>query len=72
MNEILSLGRAARRFGVTQTWLRTEAKAGRVPHLLAGTRYLFDVMALNEALAARAGGDVRQDADLQQGGGHVE
>ena len=67
MREILSLSRAARRFCVTQAWLRAEAEAGRVPHLRAGTRYLFDNGALAEALAMRAG-RAHQNADFQQGG----
>ncbi len=53
MAEVLSLNRAARRLGVTATWLRAEADAGRVPCLRAGTRYLFDLDALTEALAER-------------------
>ena len=54
MSELLSLPRAARRVGVTARWLRDEANAGRVPHLRAGTRYLFDLTTLTQALAERA------------------
>jgi hypothetical protein len=54
MSELLSLSRAARRVGVTARWLRDEANLGRVPHLRAGSRYLFDVTALTQALAERA------------------
>jgi len=56
MTELLSLPRAARRVGVTAKWLKTEADAARVPHLRAGSRYLFDLAALSECLRARAGG----------------
>jgi hypothetical protein len=52
--ELLSLGRAARRLGVTARWLRGEAEAGRVPCLRADRRYLFDWRALEAALAERA------------------
>ena len=44
----------ARRLGVTQDWLRSEADAGKVPCLLAGKRYLFNAIAVQEALAAQA------------------
>jgi len=52
--ELLTLGRAARRIGVTQAWLRHEAEAGRVPCLRADKRLLFDVEALQRALRGRA------------------
>lgn len=44
----------ARRLGVTQTWLRSEADAGRVPCLRAGRRYLFAAGAVESTLAERA------------------
>lgn len=55
MSELLTLPRMARRLGVTQAWLRDEAKAERVPCLMAGNRYLFDPEAVQAALVARAG-----------------
>lgn len=54
MVELLTLARMARRVGVSQEWLRTEADAGRVPCLKAGKRYLFNSVAVAEALAAQA------------------
>jgi hypothetical protein len=54
MSELLSLARAARRLGVTARWLKAEANAGRVPCLRAGTRYLFDSVAVTQALSKRA------------------
>ncbi len=65
MSELLSLPRAARRVGVTARWLRDQAEAGRVPHLRAGTRYLFDLAALTEALCSRAAQP--HEADHRQG-----
>jgi hypothetical protein len=65
MSELLSLPRAARRVGVTARWLRDEANAGRVPHLRAGTRYLFDLTTLTQALVDRA-------AKTRQGVHHAE
>ena len=54
MAELLSLVRMARRLGVTQDWLRGQADAGNVPCLRAGKRYLFNAVAVQEALAAEA------------------
>lgn len=52
------LGAAARALGVPQGWLRAEADAGRIPHLRAGSRLLFNVDLLKRALLER----VRRDA----------
>lgn len=40
--------------GVTQRWLRAEAKSKRVPHLKAEQHYLFCPAATEKFLAARA------------------
>ncbi len=61
MDDLLSLPRMARRLPVTQQWLREQADAGKVPCLKAGTRYLFNPAAVQEALAAEA-------AQTRQGG----
>jgi excisionase family DNA binding protein len=44
----------ARRLGVTQQWLRREAEAGNIPCLKAGNRFLFNPVAVQEALATKA------------------
>jgi len=62
MSELLSLSRMARRLGVTQDWLRQEADASRVPCLKAGKRYLFNAVAVQEDLAAKAAGSTLQEA----------
>ncbi|KKM04693.1 hypothetical protein LCGC14_1761650 [marine sediment metagenome] len=54
MRELLSLSRMARRLGVTRCWLRNQADSGRVPCLRAGTRLLFNPVAVQEAPAAKA------------------
>jgi len=54
MSDLLSLSRMARRLGVTQQWLRDQADAGKIPCLKAGNRYLFNPVAVQEALAAKA------------------
>ncbi|QDU95187.1 hypothetical protein Pla8534_29990 [Lignipirellula cremea] len=61
MDELLSLSRLARRLGVTQQWLRSQADAGNLPCLIAGKRYLFSLAAVETALAAKA-------AETRQGG----
>jgi excisionase family DNA binding protein len=52
--DLLSLARMARRLGVTCAWLREQADAGKIPYLAAGRRYLFNPVALQEALAVKA------------------
>jgi hypothetical protein len=54
MSELLSLARMARRLGVMQQWLRDQADAGNVPCLKAGNRYLFNAVAVQDAVAAKA------------------
>ena len=53
-SQLLSLGQMARKLHVTTAWLRAEADAGRVPCLVAGSRYLFAPSAVEKVLAARA------------------
>jgi excisionase family DNA binding protein len=64
MNDLLSLSRLARRLGITQQWLRDQADAGKIPCLKAGNRYLFNPLAVQEALAVKA-------ARTRQGGDHA-
>ncbi len=54
MSDLLSLPRMARRLSVSQKWLRDQAAAGKIPCLKAGKRYLFNSVAVQEALAAKA------------------
>lgn len=60
--ELLSLGRMARRLGVTRRWLRDAAEAGQVPCLRAGTRLLFAPPAVIETVAALAARPRKGDA----------
>jgi len=53
----------ARRLGVTQEWLRHQANADKIPCLKAGKRYLFNPIAVQEALAAKASGKQQWDSD---------
>ena len=54
MSELLTLPRMARQVGVTAKWLRAEAEAGKVPCLRAGSRFLFNSLAVKRALTKRA------------------
>jgi hypothetical protein len=53
VSEVLTLNRAAHRLGVSARWLKAEADAGRVPHLRAEKRYLFELSAASEAIASQ-------------------
>lgn len=44
----------ARELKVTVGWLRAEADAGRLPHVKAGKRYLFNTEAVRQVLLERA------------------
>jgi hypothetical protein len=54
MNELLNLARMARCLRVTQSWLREQADTGTIPCLKAGSRYLFNPVAVQETLSTRA------------------
>jgi len=54
-NVLLPLGPTARLLSVPSNWLRAEADAGRIPHLRAGSKYLFNVDAVERLLLERAG-----------------
>jgi hypothetical protein len=45
----------AKRVGVDPGWLQHEAEQGRIPHVRAGDRFLFDPTAVQRVLAERAG-----------------
>jgi hypothetical protein len=62
MDELLSLGRMARRLCVTQKWLKQAADEGRVPCLRADSRYLFSAAAVQAALTREAAKEVRDNA----------
>jgi excisionase family DNA binding protein len=50
MSKRLLLNPAAEALGVTEHYLRTEIKAGRIPYLKAGNRYIIDVEQVEEFL----------------------
>ena len=55
METIASVPVLARQLRVSQTWLRDEAAAGRLPSVPAGKRnFVFNVARVEEVLAQRA------------------
>lgn len=53
-NTLTNLAGLARRLRLPMDWLRTEADAGRLPCLKVGRRRLFNLGAVEAALAERA------------------
>jgi hypothetical protein len=49
----VTLAQAARALGLPASWLRSEADAGRIPCLIAGDRYLFDLEVLRDLIMER-------------------
>ncbi|MEN6384376.1 MAG: glutathione S-transferase N-terminal domain-containing protein [Phycisphaerales bacterium] len=45
---------AARRYGLPPKWLREQAKAGKIPALIADNQILFDASILAEWLSKKA------------------
>jgi len=52
--KLLPIGFVARRLRITKDWLLSEAIAGRIPALHAGSRWLCDPEAVEAALLERA------------------
>ena len=51
---LLPAGPMARRLRVPVGWLKSEADAGRIPHVRAGRSYLFDAETVFDVLVERA------------------
>jgi excisionase family DNA binding protein len=54
MAALLTLNRLAAELRLPRDWLRREAKAGRLPCLRVGRRLVFNLAAVEQALADRA------------------
>ena len=52
--QLLSDSLLARRLKIPVAWLRQQADAGRLPHVKAGKRYLFNDEAVRQSLLDRA------------------
>ncbi len=60
--EFVPLRDAAEALGVPICWLRCEARANLVPHIVASRRLLFNVESVRRALVDRAIGNVISQA----------
>jgi hypothetical protein len=60
---LFPLSAMARRLFVPARWLRTEAEAGRIPCLRAGSRFLFDPETVEQVVLERA----RKTAEVPHG-----
>ena len=59
------LSMMARRLRVTVRWLREEAESGRIPAVKAERQFLFDAVAVEEALLLRArSGSSAEEVDV--------
>jgi hypothetical protein len=67
---MLPLRQMSRYLSVTQKWLKGEAKAGRVPHVLADGRYLFPPDAVEMALADKAAQEFEASSQTRSCGQH--
>lgn len=54
-HDLLDLAMLSKALGLSRSWLNSEAIAGRIPSLKAGKRRVFNLAAVQLALAARAG-----------------
>ena len=54
MGDVVSLHQLAKHFRLPTRWLKAQARAGRLPHLKAGRRLLFNPAAVGKALAELA------------------
>jgi len=52
--KLLPVGPMARRLRVPVRWLRSEAEAGRIPHVKADTAILFNPAKVEQVLLRRA------------------
>lgn len=55
--ELVPLAVLARTLRIPAAWLKAETAAGRIPHLKAGRRLLFNPEAVKRCLVQRAAGD---------------
>jgi len=53
-HDLVNIDELARRLPVSKRWLQREARAGRIPSLIAGKMRLFSVDAVRAAIAERA------------------
>jgi hypothetical protein len=59
-NTLANIHDLARRFRLPAQWFKEEAAAGRLPCLEVAGRFLFNIKAVEQALAERAAGRGRE------------
>ncbi|MBU3075621.1 excisionase family DNA-binding protein [Clostridium estertheticum] len=64
MSKRLLLNQAAEALGVTAHYLRMEVKAGRMPYLRVGNRYVIDVEQVEEFLKNKAMENMKPSSDV--------
>lgn len=71
MADLMHAKALARFLKVEESWVRSEAEAGRLPHVRAGDRMIFDPAAVVEALRERAQAAPAQKSTrgVRRGGG---
>lgn len=62
----VDLREMARRLRVPAKWLKEEALAGRVPHLVAGSTFLFDPIATERAILKQLHAREEGSADVSK------
>lgn len=63
--KFVPLRQVAISLGVPASWLEAEAKAGRIPHLQAGRRLLFNLAVVEQALFDRAAATVESQTESE-------
>ncbi len=57
----------AKILGVSEYFLRTEAKAGRIPCYMSGSTYIFDVEQVDQFLKEKAMANITKDEKSKYG-----
>lgn len=63
MAQRLLLKAAAKELQLSEHFLRSEARAGRMPHIKVGNRYVFDIEIVNEHLKTKAMRSMNKECD---------
>ncbi len=59
----IGIAELAGRLGLPISWIKAEAREGRLPHLRIGRKWLFDQDAVLRALSVRVKGEGVRDAN---------
>ncbi len=67
-SELINLPGLSRKLGLPVSWLKQEAKAGRLPCLKVGRRFLFNLSAVETALSERAAASEEESQSRKSAG----